>query len=104
MRIVLITPDGPTKRTGNRVAARRWSRLLRGLGHRVRTAARYDGRPADLMVAVHAWRSADAIAAFKARYPDRPVVLQLSGTDIYQHLHSDPEPALRSGRRTRIGR
>lgn len=59
-------------------------------------ASDYDGRPADLMVAVHAWRSAAAIADFKARYPDRPVILQLSGTDIYQYLKSDPAPTLRS--------
>ena len=31
MNIVLITPDGPTKRTGNRVAASRWARILRQL-------------------------------------------------------------------------
>jgi putative glycosyltransferase (TIGR04348 family) len=96
MRIVLITPDGPTKRTGNRVASLRWSRILQGLGHTVRNALRYDGRPADLMVAIHAWRSADAIARFKALYPDRPVVLQLSGTDIYGYLRTDPGPTLRS--------
>ena len=48
------------------------------------------------MVAVHAWRSADAIERFKARYPANPVVLQLSGTDIYQYLRSDPAPTLRA--------
>ena len=42
------------------------------------------------MVAIHAWRSADAIERFKARYPACPVVLQLSGTDIYEYLRSDP--------------
>lgn len=96
MRIVLITPDGPTSRTGNRVAASRWARILRHLGHRVRIAADYDGRPADLMVAVHAWRSAAAIERFKARFPDRPVILQLSGTDIYHYIDTDPMPTLRS--------
>jgi len=96
MKIVLITPAGPTSRTGNRIAADRWARILRRLGHRVRIAAAWDGRPADLMVAVHAWRSAAAIADFKARHPDRPVVLQLSGTDIYDYLQSDPAPTLRS--------
>lgn len=59
-------------------------------------ASSYDGRPADLMVAVHAWRSADTIELFKARYPACPVVLQLSGTDIYEYLRSDPGPTLRS--------
>jgi putative glycosyltransferase (TIGR04348 family) len=96
MKIVLITPAGPTARTGNRIAASRWARILRALGHRVRIAADYDGAPADLMVAVHAWRSAGAIAAFKSRYPGRPVVLQLSGTDIYGYMTSDPGPTLRS--------
>ncbi len=96
MRIVLITPEGPTSRTGNRVAASRWARILRRLGHKVRIASDYDGRPADLMVAVHAWRSAVAIERFKAVFPARPVVLQLSGTDIYQYIDTDPVPTLRS--------
>lgn len=59
-------------------------------------AADYDGRPADLMVAVHAWRSAGPIADFKARHPGRPLILQLSGTDIYDYISSDPVPTLRS--------
>ena len=105
MNIVLITPDGPTKRTGNRVAASRWARILRQLGHRVRIAADYDRRPADLMVAVHAWRSAAAIARFKTDFPDRPLIVQLSGTDIYEYIRSDPAPTLRSSdRQILIGR
>lgn len=96
MNIVLITPEGPTSRTGNRVAASRWARILRGLGHKVRIAADYDGSPADLMVAIHAWRSAAAIERYKAKFPDRPVVLQLSGTDIYQYIDTDPVPTRRS--------
>ncbi len=96
MKIVLITPEGPTSRTGNRVAANRWAAILRRLGHRVRVAFEYDGTPADMLVAVHAWRSAKSIARFKAKYPDRPVVLQLSGTDIYDYIRSDPGPTLRA--------
>lgn len=96
MKIVLITPEGPTSRTGNRVAASRWARILRHLGHRVRMASDYDGKPADLMVAVHAWRSAAAIEKFKSTYPARPVVLQLSGTDIYHYIDVDPVPTLRA--------
>lgn len=94
MNIVLITPGGPTSRSGNRVAASRWAGILRELGHTVRRTATYDGRPADLMVAIHAWRSAQAIARFKSLFPDRPLILQLSGTDIYQYLDSDPLPTL----------
>ena len=48
------------------------------------------------MVAVHAWRSAAAIERFKTKFPERPVILQLSGTDIYQYIETDPVPTLRS--------
>ena len=48
------------------------------------------------MVAIHAWRSAEAIRHFKTRWPDRPLILQLSGTDIYQYITQDPGPTLRS--------
>jgi putative glycosyltransferase (TIGR04348 family) len=96
MRIVLITPPGPSTRTGNAVAALRWARILRRLGHRVTVAPDYADEPADAMVAIHAWRSAEAIRRFKVRYPERPLILQLSGTDIYQYISEDPEPTLRS--------
>ncbi len=78
------------------MAALRWARILRRLGHRVVVAPDYAGEAADAMVAIHAWRSAAAIARFKARYPDRPLILQLSGTDIYQYITEDPQPTLRS--------
>ena len=96
MNIVLITPPGPSTRTGNAVAASRWARILRRLRHRVTVAADYADEPADAMVAIHAWRSAEAIRRFKMRYPERPLILQLSGTDIYQYISEDPEPTLRS--------
>jgi putative glycosyltransferase (TIGR04348 family) len=96
MSIILVTPRGPTERTGNAVAARRWARILRQLGHRVTVAASYADEPADMMVAIHAWRSAEAIARFKMRYPARRLILQLSGTDIYEYLTDDARPTLRS--------
>ena len=96
MNIFLITPPGPSTRTGNSVAAVRWARILRQLGHHVTVAADYTDQSADAMVAIHAWRSAEAIHRFKTRYPARPLILQLSGTDIYQYLTDDPAPTLRS--------
>src|SRR5262249_56223111 len=96
MNFVLVTPRGLSTRAGNAVAALRWARILRQLGHRVTVAADYADEPANMMVAIHAWRSAGAIARFKARYPDRPLILQLSGTDIYEYLTEDVEPTIRS--------
>jgi len=96
MRIRLITPAPPRSRAGNRATAARWAAILRGLGHRVDVSMDYAGEPADLMVALHAWRSADAIARFAERYPGRPLVVALTGTDAYRFIHSHPEPTLRS--------
>ncbi len=96
MQISLITPAGKQSRNGNRTTAVRWQRLLQELGHSVRVEMAYDGRPADMMIAVHAWRSAQSIGDFHARFPDRPLVVLLSGTDIYKFQHSHPEVTLHS--------
>jgi putative glycosyltransferase (TIGR04348 family) len=69
---------------------------LRELGHRVHVATKYNGERADLMIALHAWRSAESIRRFRERYPDRPLIVALSGTDINEYIERDPEPTLRS--------
>jgi putative glycosyltransferase (TIGR04348 family) len=96
MKFILITRPGPSTRTGNAVAALRWARILRQIGHRVTIAADYADESADAMVAIHAWRSAEALRRFKMRYPERPLILQLSGTDIYHYVNEEPAPTLRS--------
>jgi putative glycosyltransferase (TIGR04348 family) len=88
MRIVVVTPAPRGARTGNRVTALRWARILRGLGHRVTVAARYAGQPCDLLVALHARRSFPSIAAYRHRHPRAPVVVALTGTDLYHDLRS----------------
>jgi putative glycosyltransferase (TIGR04348 family) len=69
----------------------RWAHILRGLGHRVQIATDYAGGPADLMIALHAWRSAASIRGFRACYPDRPLIVGMAGTDIYRFQQTDPE-------------
>jgi putative glycosyltransferase (TIGR04348 family) len=96
MRIVIITPARSSSRSGNGTTTARWARILRELGHDVAVANRYDGAAADLMIALHAWRSADSIRRFRARYPDRPLIVALSGTDIYEYIDRDPAPTLHS--------
>jgi hypothetical protein len=48
------------------------------------------------MVALHAWRSAAAIARFAEIYPGRALVVAITGTDAYRFIHSHPEATLRS--------
>lgn len=64
--------------------------MLRALGHRVRVSVDWDGRPADLMLALHAKRSHDSMARFHARYPEKPILLALTGTDLYLDLPDNP--------------
>ncbi len=90
MRILLVTPAARGSRLGNRVSAERWARLLRGLGHRVRIDTTYDGRPCDLLVALHAKKSASALIRSKREAPARPIVLALTGTDVYRDIHRSP--------------
>ncbi len=96
MKISLITPAKKRSRAGNRTTAERWRRILQSLGHRVRVAVDYGGEDADLMVALHAWRSAGAIEAFRDRHPDAPLIVALTGTDIYRFQASHPAVTVRS--------
>lgn len=102
MRIHLITPSPSRARGGNWATAARWAHILRDLGHRVRVTREYHGEPADLMIALHAWRSADAIARFANGNPSRPLVVALTGTDAYRFLHSHPGPTLHSLERAQV--
>jgi putative glycosyltransferase (TIGR04348 family) len=91
VKIALITPARLAARTGNRNTAVRWARLLKELGHDVSVQVSWNGRPADLMIALHARRSHDSISRFASSYPSRPLVLALTGTDLYRDIRSDAD-------------
>ncbi len=96
MHIGIITPAAPGSLNGNRATAQRWAGFLTELGHKVDISVCWDGSEYDLMVALHAWRSAESIVNFKQKYPDRPLVLAMTGTDLYRFINSHPGPTLRS--------
>jgi putative glycosyltransferase (TIGR04348 family) len=91
LRILVVTPAPAGSRSGNRGTALRWQRILRALGQRVRIASMWRaGDACDLLVALHATRSAASVAAFRRHRPDAPLVVALTGTDLYLDLASDP--------------
>ncbi|HMM46491.1 MAG TPA: selenoneine biosynthesis selenosugar synthase SenB [Thiobacillaceae bacterium] len=90
MRIALVTPYGREHRNGNWHTAARWARFLREAGHPVRVQVEWDRRSADLMLALHARRSFASIEAFAERFPSRPLIVALTGTDLYRDIHTDP--------------
>ena len=90
MNIALVTPARPGSRAGNRHTALRWAAFLRAAGHRVTIATEWqpDGKD-DLLLALHARRSHASIRKFREMHPDRPLVLALTGTDVYRDIHTD---------------
>jgi putative glycosyltransferase (TIGR04348 family) len=42
-----------------------------------------------VLIALHAQRSAAAVRGFRERYPDRPIALVLTGTDLYRDIAKD---------------
>ncbi len=63
--------------------------MLRELGHRVRVQVTWDGKPADLLLALHARRSYDSIKNFAEIFPERSLIVALTGTDLYRDIRVD---------------
>jgi putative glycosyltransferase (TIGR04348 family) len=91
MKVCLVTPAPPGSQKGNRVTALRWTRILRSLGHRVAVREQYQGEPCDLLVALHALRSSPSVERYRATHPGGPLVLALTGTDLYGAIHTHAE-------------
>lgn len=84
-----MTPALADANNGNWQTAHRWSRLL-STAYRVRLTAQWSGQGEDLaddiLVALHARRSSEAIEAWRMRFPTHPLVLVLTGTDLYRDI------------------
>ncbi len=94
--IQLITPAKPSNK-GNWVTATRWARILRKLGHRVEIRQELAGAACELLIALHAYKSFASIERFHRLHPDRPLVLSLTGTDLYRdiRLHRNARRAMK---------
>ena len=65
--------------------------FLRQLGYRTPITESWSGKDTDLLIALHAYRSHSSIHAFKLAYPNRPLILILTGTDLYRDMANHPE-------------
>lgn len=94
--IQLITPAKPSRK-GNWVTATRWARILRKLGHRVEIRQELGEEKCHLLIALHAFKSFASIERFHCAHPDRPLLLSLTGTDLYRdiRLHAVARRAMR---------
>ena len=91
-RILIVSPALARANNGNWQTASRWARFLRGAYEVEVTDAWQSKDPApDLLIALHARRSASSVAAFTNAHPDKPTLLVLTGTDVYRDIHDAPE-------------
>jgi len=94
MRILIVTPAPKGSLHGNRITANRWAGILRELGHEVRVTNQLANNKCGLLIALHARKSFPTIREYKKRYYDKPLIVALTGTDVYQDLASSEEAKL----------
>jgi putative glycosyltransferase (TIGR04348 family) len=85
-RIDIVTPTPAGSRTGNRHTAARWARMLRADGHRVAVRNEWRGERCDLLLALHADRSHGSVRSYRDAHPRGPLIVALTGTDLYLDL------------------
>ena len=93
-RILVASPASSASNNGNWQTAYRWSQFL-GARYHVEITRQWDSAspPPDALIALHARRSFDSVQAYAKT--GRPLVLVLTGTDLYRDIHHD-EDARRS--------
>ena len=73
---------------GNGQTASRWARMLSG-HYEVELAGAWQREPADALIALHARKSADSVARWREQAGSRPLVVVLTGTDLYRDIATD---------------
>jgi putative glycosyltransferase (TIGR04348 family) len=89
VKIFIATPAPKSARTGNRTTALRWAQMLKQLGHRVTVGTEFGGNSTDVLIALHARRSYSSISRYRADNPNKPLIVALTGTDVYGGIQSN---------------
>lgn len=103
-RVLIISPAAAAANNGNWHTAWRWSRMLRPQ-FETTIAQVWNGEPFDVMLALHARRSADSIARWAqaqgATHDAQGLAVVLTGTDLYRDIQTDAQAqaSLRYARR-----
>jgi putative glycosyltransferase (TIGR04348 family) len=92
LRVVIVSPALADSNNGNWQTARRWQKLLSA--HSARIVRQWPDNPSDsddVMLALHARRSADSVQAWHAKHRQRGLGVVLTGTDLYRDIAQDPQ-------------
>jgi putative glycosyltransferase (TIGR04348 family) len=90
-RVCIVSPALAAANNGNWQTAARWQHFLAPYADVEVVAVGAEDSAADLLIALHARRSAPSIARWRALRPDAPLVLVLTGTDLYRDLDVDAD-------------
>lgn len=93
---LIVTPYAAAANNGNVRTAERWASLLQS---RYRVIVRTPSDvldEADLLIVLHARRSHDCLRAWRERHPSHPIVVTLTGTDLYNDVPRNDADALDS--------
>ncbi|MEO5881846.1 MAG: selenoneine biosynthesis selenosugar synthase SenB [Caldimonas sp.] len=89
-KVCIVSPAASASNNGNWHTTARWQRFLAPVAVvSIRSPAEDFGN-ADLLIALHARRSADAVQRWREARPAAPLALVLTGTDLYRDLDDDP--------------
>jgi putative glycosyltransferase (TIGR04348 family) len=91
--IVIVSPALSDANNGNWQTAKRWATLL-GKQYRTRIIRQWPDAQAqsdDILLALHARRSAESVAAWHAQHGSKGLVLALTGTDLYRDIRTDTQ-------------
>jgi putative glycosyltransferase (TIGR04348 family) len=91
VKTIIVTPERPDSTLGNSITALRWAQILDRLGHETAIHTEWSGEDCSLFIALHARRSHTSIQRFRTVHPLRPLIVALTGTDLYRDLRSSVE-------------
>ncbi|MBC7609115.1 MAG: TIGR04348 family glycosyltransferase [Polaromonas sp.] len=96
VKAVLVSPSMAGANNGNWHTAHRWAQFLSGycdiaLLQNWAPPANMTQSAPQVMIALHARRSAASIHAWAAAWPRKPLIVVLTGTDLYRDIHTDPD-------------
>jgi putative glycosyltransferase (TIGR04348 family) len=91
LRVVIVSPALADANNGNWQTARRWQQLLSA--HSARIVRQWPDAQSgsdEVMLALHARRSADSVQSWHTQHGQRGLGVVLTGTDLYRDIAHDP--------------
>ncbi|RII83819.1 selenoneine biosynthesis selenosugar synthase SenB [Neopusillimonas maritima] len=94
-KVTIVTPSLAAANNGNWQTVRRWARAIAPVAQ-VSIVQHWPGddtsaEESDVLIALHARRSAPSISNWYARHGSRGLAVIMAGTDLYRDINYDPD-------------